>query len=244
MSPFYVNQGRHPYKGTEPNLVDVRNETAAEFAKRMHEIHQETEAALRLSAETMKTYYDRRRQPSIPYKKGDKVYLEGLNLTMNRPMTKLSDRRYGPFSIEKKVGAASYKLKLPPRWKRVHPVFNETLLTPYRPPTYPTQKAREPDPPPDPADPDEEWDVEKILEAAIDGPTGKLMYLVQWQGFGPEENTWEDADALVKCAPQVREFYRLHPGAPRPVPDLAKQMRLRPLVNVTAVPLPIRLRDW
>lgn len=113
LSPFYINHGRHPYKGTKPDFTDVRNETAAEFTKRMTEIHHETESALRLSAETMKKYYDQRRQPSIKYKKGDKVYLEGLNLTMTRPMTKLSNKRYGPFTIEKQVGAASYKLKLP-----------------------------------------------------------------------------------------------------------------------------------
>lgn len=70
------------------------------------------------------------------------------------------------------------------------------------------------------------------------------MYLVQWQGFGPEENTWEDAEDLVKCAAHVREFYRLHPGAPRPLPDLAKKLRLRPLINDTEVPLPQRQCEW
>ena len=159
--------------------------------------------------------------------------LEGLNLTMTRPMTKLSDKRYGPFIIKKKVGPASYKLRLPTRWKRVHPVFNECLLTPFRPPEFPSQKAREPDLPPDIDDPDAEWDVKAILKAEIDAPTGRLMYLVEWDGFGPEENTWEYAEDLIKAADKIREFYRQHPGAPRPIADLRKKMRLRPLVNLT-----------
>jgi hypothetical protein len=151
-------------------------------------------------------------------------------------MTKLSDRRYGPFVVESKVGASSYKLKLPVRWKRVHPVFNECLLSRHKAPIFPSQKAREPDPPPDIADPKAEWDVKSIVEAAIDEPTQRLMYLVEWDGFGPEENTWEYANDLTKCAPQIREFYRLHPGAPRPLADLAKKLRLRAYENFTDPP--------
>ena len=66
------------------------------------------------------------------FKKGDKVYLEGLNLTTTRPMTKLSDKRYGPFRVTKKVGKSAYQLQLPQQWKRVHNVFNEYLLTPFK----------------------------------------------------------------------------------------------------------------
>lgn len=244
LSPFYIKHGRHPYKGTEPDFTNVRNETAAEFTKRMTEIHHETESALRLSAETMKKYYDRRRQPSIKYKKGDKVYLEGLNLMMTRPMTKLSDKRYGPFTIEKQVGAASYKLKLPARWKCVHPVFNEHLLTPHRPPSFPSQKAREPDLPPDIEDPDAEYDVESILEAGIDEPTQRLKYLVKWDGFGPEENSWEYAEDLVRCSDKIRDFYRHNPGAPRPIAALAKKLRLRPLINFMEVPAVKHRLEW
>lgn len=171
----------------------------------------------------------------MKYKKGDKVYLEGINLTMTRPMAKLSDKRYGPFAIEKKIGLSSYKLKLPSRWKRVHPVFNEHLLTPFRPPQYPSQQAQRPDPPPDIDDPEAEWDVESIAEASMDEPMGKLMYLVKWQGFGPEENTWEYAEDLICCADQIREFYRTHPGAPRPIAQLAKKLRLHPIVNFTTI---------
>lgn len=57
-SPFYINHGRHPYKGTEPDFESSRNEAAEDFVTRMKGIHQETEAALKLSAETMKWYYD------------------------------------------------------------------------------------------------------------------------------------------------------------------------------------------
>lgn len=122
------------------------------------------------------------------------------------------------------------------RWKRVHPVFNEHLLTSHRPPSFPSQKAQEPDLPPNIEDPDAEYDVESILEAGIDEPTQRLKYLVKWDGFGPEENSWEYAEDLVRCSDKIHDFYRRNPGAPHPIAALAKKLRLRPLINFTEVP--------
>ena len=244
-SPFYVNHGRHPNKGTEPDFDNTTVPAASYFVEQMEGIRKETKAALELTNETMKKYYDRHRLPSHPYKEHDKVYLEGLNLTIARPMTKLSDKRYGPFEIIKKVGKAAYKLKLPRRWKKVHNVFNEYLLTPYRPPEYPSQKARLPDEPPDldEDDPETVYDVEKILEARVDD-NGTLEYLVTWLGYGDEHNSWEPAEELTQAAAKVRDFYREHPGAPRPIADLAKKLRLRPLVYLTEFERPSPQRPW
>ena len=66
-----------------------------------------------------------------PYQLGDKVWLEGRNLTTTHPTTKLAPRRYGPFPITCVISLTSYQLKLPPQWK-VHNVFHTTLLTPYK----------------------------------------------------------------------------------------------------------------
>ena len=165
-----MNHGRHPYKGTEPDFAGSMVPGAAEFVEKMESIRKETEAALSLAAETMKKYYDRSRLPAHPYKVGDKVYLEGINLSISRPIAKLSDKRYGPFRIVKKVGASAYKLALPQKWSRNHDVFNEYLLTPFTAPSYPSQQARQPDEPPDldADDPDKAvYDVEAILGARV-----------------------------------------------------------------------------
>ena len=83
LSPFFVNYGQHPYKGTEPDFRDdTRVPAASYWVERMEEIKKETKAALELTAETMKKYYDRHRRPAHPYKVGDKAFLEGLNLTI------------------------------------------------------------------------------------------------------------------------------------------------------------------
>ena len=90
-SPFYVNYGCHPYKGTNIQK-EVRNQSATEFAKEMSKIWEETGAALRLATEQMKMYYDRKREDSREYKPGDKVWLEGHNITTDRPSKKLDDK--------------------------------------------------------------------------------------------------------------------------------------------------------
>ena len=54
--------------------------------------------------------------------------LDGQNITMDRLMKKFADKWYGPFKVIEKVGAATYKLKLPTTWKKLYLVFNEFLL--------------------------------------------------------------------------------------------------------------------
>jgi hypothetical protein len=56
-----------------------------------------------------------------------------------------------------------------------------------------------------------EWKIDEIIDAQFDS-RGKLWYEVQWFGYGVDENTWEPAYALQKCAAvedgrEHREWY-------------------------------------
>ena len=66
-----------------------------------------------------------------PYQLGDKVWLEGRNLTTTHPTVKLAPKRYSPFPVTRVILHTSYQIKLPPQWK-IHNVFHATLLTPYK----------------------------------------------------------------------------------------------------------------
>ena len=101
----------------------------------MRKIREEAVAALEMAASDMKRYYDEGRQDAPEYQVGDRVYLEGSNISTNRPSKKLDDRQYGPFPVVAKVGQHAYKLQLPPTWRWIHPVFNTVLLRPARPST-------------------------------------------------------------------------------------------------------------
>ncbi len=128
----------HSYKGTAPKMTS-QNKTAQEFADRMRNTWNEVGSALKMAKEDMKWFYDKRRTEAVDYKEGNKVWLEGTNLSTDRSIKKLNDKRFGAFKVIKKVGMSSYKLQIPCTWKSIHPVFNEALLTPYHKPQFSTQ---------------------------------------------------------------------------------------------------------
>ena len=89
-------------------------------------------------------------------------------------------------------------------WK-VHPVFNEVLLTPYVEPAFEIQE-RPPVPPPVIADDHFEWEVECILDHKQLG--GRDLYLVKWKGYGDEENTWEPESNLSNAKRILNAYKR------------------------------------
>ena len=93
------------------------------------------EASLKIAMETIKWFYNRTKEESIQYKKGDKVWLEVTNVTTKRPMKKLDNKHLRPFEILEKVGKSAYHFKLPSQWK-IHDIFNEMLLFLYHPPQF------------------------------------------------------------------------------------------------------------
>lgn len=72
----------------------------------------------------------------------------------------MAERRYGPFEITEEIGDRNYRLKLPPTWL-IHNVFHSDLLHPYTKPLFQIQK-REPLPPPDIINDEEEYEVDEI----------------------------------------------------------------------------------
>ncbi|SJK97326.1 uncharacterized protein ARMOST_00578 [Armillaria ostoyae] len=123
----------------------------------MAKFHKETEVALEEAAGRMKVQYDK-------YKHSARNYHA-------RDHKKLDDKRVGPFEVLEKTGALAYKLKLPPHWK-IHPCFNEKLLTPYISPVFPNQE-QPPPPQPDLINSEEQWEIEEVLNSKTQKVRGK-----------------------------------------------------------------------
>jgi len=80
--------------------------------------------------EQMKKFADKTRKPSN-IQVGDMVYLKIHPHRQHSMSTKLhpklSSRHYGPFLVEAKVGAVTFKLQLP-ELALIHPVFHSSQL--------------------------------------------------------------------------------------------------------------------
>ena len=209
--PFFLESGRLPQMGFEPNQHPSQIESVNEFTEQMKNTLEEAKAALVKSKDDMARYYNQRRTPAPDYKPGDKVYLDASDISTTRPSRKLSHRRLGPFTVERKIGNGAYQLQLPLSMKRIHPVFNVVKLTPA--PDDPILGRRmPPPPPPEIIDGEEEWVVEDILDSKLINQ--KLRYLVKWKDFRMEHNSWEPREN-VHAPDIIVDFYQKHPGAAR-----------------------------
>ena len=100
----------------------------------------------------------------------------------------------------------------------LHPVFNMVKLTLV--PVDPIARRHAPPPlPPELVDGEEEYVVEEILNSRIF--RRKLQYLVKWEGYGVEHNTWEYWDNVGNAADVVNDFHTRNPGAPCRIRALA-----------------------
>ena len=244
-TPFMLNSGRHPRLGVEP-LRDVERPAVEDFVQGIQATRQEAEAALHQAAEDMARYYDQQRGVAVNYKVGDQVWLDGKDISTDRPSRKLSDKRYGPFKIVKVVSPNAYQLELPSTMK-LHPVFHTVKLRPYFPDSIPGRTLNHQRPPPVVDGDSPEWEVEYIKDSRLVSRGQGLQYKVKWKGFPQEESTWEPAANLKNCKKAVEEFHRKHPSAPRKISVLEfSSLPFKPYENLTELPAAVleSIPDW
>jgi len=162
-------------------------EAVNEFTDRMKDTLEEAKSVLAKAKDDMARYYNRRRSPTPSFSPSDMVYLDSEDIQTTRLSKKLSHRRLGPYPVKRRVGKYAYHLVLPPLMRRLHPVFNVVKLSP-APDNPIVGRCQNPPPPPELVDGEEEYVVEKILNSRMF--QRKLQYLVKWEGYGIEGNTW------------------------------------------------------
>lgn len=215
-TPFWLNYGRHPWLPgvtytqagmgkdgqSSPEIAEQRqrkriSERLGWDKERRAAVHRAREC-LKQARARMKEQFDKHRLPK-EFAPGDRVLVSTENLKFKgHNAKKLLPRFVGPFTVIEKVGSVSYKLALPDTM-RVHPVFNVEMLRPY--------KGSDFTPPPAVVCEDGTvlWEVERIID--VRGSGASRRYLVRWQGFGPEHDTWEPRRVLlVDCPLAVQEF--------------------------------------
>ncbi|KAI2667316.1 Transposon Tf2-8 polyprotein [Labeo rohita] len=115
-------------------------------------------------------------------------------------------------STEALVNDVTFQLQLPPRY-RIHPTFHVSLLKPFHPSATGTPGAEVEPPPPEILEPPSIYTVHEILDSRRRG--GHLEYLVDWEGYGPEERSWVPKDDILDPT-LISDFHRDHPDHPAP----------------------------
>ena len=186
--------------------------TVEERLRTLDQIRSEVTAALKVAAEVMK-----RSGPNAPahrFKPGDQVWLEGTNIHTTHPKAKLAPRRHGPFKVITATEVNS-KLALPKSWQRLHPVFHNSLLSPYKETTAHGPNYTRP-PPEIVGEEDEHYEVENILQSRLSPNRRGIQYLVKWKGYPSSENSWLPASQTKHTAELVQQFHSRNPKAPGP----------------------------
>ncbi|KAI2647669.1 Transposon Ty3-G Gag-Pol polyprotein [Labeo rohita] len=212
LTPFQCVLGYQPPLfpwNDEPSSVPAVDYWFRESERVWNSAHTHLQRAVRRH----KRWADTRRSPTPEYQPGELVWLSTRDINLRLPCRKLSPKFIGPFPIIRRLNDVTYELQLPPHYC-IAPTFHVSLLKNHFDPTFPPS-ADHPEPPPQPEIETTEtiYRVQEILDSRR--WNGRLQYLIEWEGYGPEERSWIDQDDILDPS-LTAEFHQSHPTCPAP----------------------------
>ncbi|XP_078797973.1 uncharacterized protein LOC144989424 [Oryzias latipes] len=171
--------------------------------QRCQDIWLQTRAALVRTAESIPQIANRHRGVSPVYQPGQKVWLSSHNVPLQASSRKLSPKFIGPYTIDRVINLTCVRLRLPAALQ-IQPTFHVSQIKPVSesplcPPATSPPPARTIDGAP-------AFTVSKIL----DGRGRGAQFLVDWEGYGPEERSWISR-SLILDHTLIDDFYAAHP---------------------------------
>ncbi|KAI4897414.1 hypothetical protein NFI96_032838 [Prochilodus magdalenae] len=182
------------------------------WMRRSEEVWEQTHQRIENVLRKHKHYADRRRGDTPSYNPGDRVWLSTRDFRLTEGSRKLMPKYIGPFKILNKINDVTYKLELPAQY-RVCSSFHVSLLKPVVPGPLDAASPEATPPPPVLVEGAPVYAVRRLLDSRR--RRGALQYLVDWEGFGPEERSWVPAADVLDPA-LITDFHNRHPSRPAP----------------------------
>ncbi|KAJ9526881.1 hypothetical protein QJQ45_017743 [Haematococcus lacustris] len=183
--------------------------TQADWPDYLLQYSQEAVAKAKLcmqAAQQRQAAYANQDRRDVHYKVGQMVLLSTKNMRLKPGKArKLLPRFVGPFKVLDLVGQVAVNLQLPASMSRLHPVFHVSLIKPYTG----TDVGFMP-PPVEWLDEEPVYYVERLLDHRHVHAGKAKEYLVQWEGYDADHNTWEPRSNLVGCDKILAEYNAAH----------------------------------
>uniref|UniRef100_A0A3B4CC50 Gypsy retrotransposon integrase-like protein 1 n=1 Tax=Pygocentrus nattereri TaxID=42514 RepID=A0A3B4CC50_PYGNA len=185
-----------------------------DWMRRSEGVWEDTHRRISDILQRYKAQADRHRGDTPVYCPGDRVWLSTRDFRFEGACRKLLPKFIGPFKILSQVNDVTYKVGLPPQY-RVNNSFHVSLLKPVV--SGPLAEDDPIDVPPvsERMEDSSTYSVREILDSRRRG--GNLQYLIDWEGYGPEERCWVAARDVLDPG-LVADYHARRPNRPAPRP--------------------------